>query len=192
MNKLSIQQKSYLVIALSGVVGLIASFLQTLAKLEILSNPQAVLSCNINAVFSCSNILNVWQSSVFGFPNSLMCIVFFTILITAGLIGLGSSINAKARLVIQGLALFFAGFGFWYLWQSIFVIGALCIYCLFCYAPVLVTNGVLFRLNQKELSYNKQAKRIVDYLIKNSYDTLIWVLIAVVIAGEILIKFAAA
>ena len=90
---------------------------------------------------------------MFGFPNSLLCIVFFALTLSAGLIGwVGGRITAKLRLAYQAMAAFFAGFGLWYFWQSIFNPGSLCIYCLFCYAGVLLINGAWFRLNYKDLT----------------------------------------
>ena len=64
------QQKLYLVMVVGALAGFIASFWQLLDKLELLKNSQAVLSCNLNSVFSCSNILNAHVSSIFGFPGT--------------------------------------------------------------------------------------------------------------------------
>ena len=181
----------YAVITLAGIVGFLASFLQMIEKIELLKNPNSALFCNINAVFSCSNILNVWQSSVFGFPNSLMCVTFFAIMMTAGIIGwTGSSMNKKLRLIFMGMSLFFVGFGFWYLWQSIFVVGALCIFCIFCYGAVLAISGAWLRLNYKDLSLNKNNKQILDRIVRSNYDIAFWLLIAVIIIVEAILKFA--
>lgn len=181
----------YRLITLAGAVGFIASFLQMIEKVELLKNPNSVLFCNINAVFSCTNILNVWQSSVFGFPNSLMCIAFFVLMLTAGLIGwTGSSISKTLRLIFMGFAWFFVGFGFWYLWQSIFVVGAICIFCLFCYAAVLAISGAWLRLNHKDLKLNKGLKRSLDKAISKNFDIVFWLVIAIIIAIESIIKFA--
>lgn len=82
-----LHKRLYETIAIAGAIGFLASFFQLLEKIHLLEKPSAQLICNINPVFNCTNILNVWQSSVFGFPNSLICIVFFVIMTTAGLIG---------------------------------------------------------------------------------------------------------
>jgi uncharacterized membrane protein len=181
----------YAVITLAGIVGFLASFLQMIEKIELLKNPNSALFCNINAVFSCSNILNVWQSSVFGFPNSLMCVSFFAIMITAGIIGwTGSSMNKKLRLIFMGMSLFFVGFGFWYLWQSIFVVGALCIYCIFCYAAVLSISAAWLRLNRHDLKLNKKNEKFLGNIISKNFDVAFWLLIAIIIIIEAVIKFA--
>ena len=191
MKQLSQQKILFGTITIASTVGFLASFLQMIEKVTLLENPQAVLTCNINSVFSCTNILNAWQSSVFGFPNSLMCISLFAILLAVGLVGwTGGVINGKLRLVFQGMALFFIGFGFWYLWQSIFIVGSLCIYCIFCYAAVLAISGAWFRLNRSDWPVSKNIQRLINRLITSGNDTFIWLFIALVIVIEMVIKFA--
>jgi uncharacterized membrane protein len=181
----------YAVITLAGVIGFLASFFQLLDKIELLKNPSSILFCNLNPVFSCSNILTVWQSSVFGFPNSLMCIIFFVMTLVAGLIGwTGGSITKIMRMVFMGFAWFFVGFGFWYLWQSIFVVGAICIYCVFCYAAVLAISGAWFRLNYRDLRIYKTNQHLIDIILSNGFDIAFWLMIATVIIIEAIIKFA--
>jgi uncharacterized membrane protein len=190
MKQLSKLKMLYGIITIASIMGLLASFLQMIEKITLLENPHAVLTCNINSVFSCTNILNVWQSSVFGFPNSLMCTVFFSLTMAIGLVGwTGGSINSRLRLVFMGLSLFFIGFGFWYLWQSIFIVGALCVYCMACYAAVLVISSAWVRLNSKDMNLNKQSQKYLDRMIVSGYDLIIWTLIAVIIIAEVLIKF---
>lgn len=176
---------------LGASVGLLASFFQLLEKITLLKNSEAVLTCNLNSVLSCSNVLNAPQSSVFGFPNSMMCLVFFGLMLSAGLIGwFGAQINVRIRILYQLFALFFVGFGFWYLWQSIFNIGALCLYCLFCYSGLLLINAMWFRLNYKDYRLGKRLRRVADKMVASGADLFFWCLIAAAIGLEALIKFA--
>lgn len=185
------QKNLFAIITLSAIIGFAASFWQMIEKITILTTPTEPLSCNINAVFNCSNILNVWQSSVFGFPNSLMCIAFFSIMLTIGLVGwTGGMINKTLRLTMQGFTLFFICFGFWYLWQSIFAVGAICVFCLFCYAAVLAISFAWLRINQHDLSVNKRFKKFIDDTIADGSDLFIWLSIALIIIGEIVWQFA--
>ncbi len=186
----STQKLSYGILTVGSAVGFVASFLQMLEKITLLKNTDAVLSCNLNSVFSCSNILNAPQSSVFGFPNSLLCISFFAVMLSAGLIGwTGGLITSKLRLVYQAMTLFFVGFGFWYFWQSIFNVGSLCIYCIFCYGGVLAISGAWFRLNYQDLPVGKGAQKQLDRAVASGADIFVWCLIALVIALEAIIKF---
>lgn len=185
------QRMLFAVITIGAGVGLIASFWQMLEKITLLKNTDAVLSCNLSSVLNCSNILNAPQSSVFGFPNSLMCIAFFAVMLSAGLVGwTGGRISAKLRLVYQAMTVFFVGFGFWYFWQSIFNIGSLCIFCLFCYSGVLAVNAAWFRLNYKDFPVSKKTQKMLDRAVASGTDLFAWCLIAIAIAIEAIIKFA--
>lgn len=190
MKPLPKQKLLYGTLTVAAIVGFVASFLQMLEKITLIGNPQSALTCNLNAVFSCSNILNAPQSSVFGFPNSLLCISFFALMLSAGLIGwTGGLIGRRLRLFYQAMALFFVGFGFWYLWESIFNIGSLCIFCIFCYSSVLVISGVWFRLNYKDMPVSKKVQRLFNRAVSSGYDIFLWLLIALIIITEALIKF---
>lgn len=172
-------------------VGFLASFLQMLEKITLLKNSNAVLTCNLNSTFNCSNILNAHQSSVFGFPNSLLCMTFFAIMLSAGLVGwTGSAINKNLRFVYQAMTLFFIGFGFWYFWQSIFNVGALCIYCIFCYTGLLFISGSWFRLNYRDYSLSKNTMAAVERWVARGADIFVWCLIALALILEGIIKFA--
>lgn len=184
------QKTLYGIITIASVIGFLAAFLQMLEKLALLRNADTNLVCNINAFFSCSNILNAWQSSVFGFPNSLMCVSFFAITMTAGLIGWTSgSISKTMRLIFQGMTIFFVGFGFWYFWQSIFAIGSICLYCIFCYVGVLAVSYAWLRLNHKDISINEKSKKLISRMVASNTDILIWLGIAIIIVAEMIIKF---
>ena len=185
------QKLLYAILTVGAAIGFLASFLQMLEKITLLKNSDAVLSCNLNSVFSCSNVLNASQSSVFGFPNSLLCIAFFALMFSAGLIGLtGSVINNRVRLVYQAMSLFFLGFGLWYFWQSIFNIGVICIYCLFCFGGLLLINGAWFRLNYKDYGFSKKTLSKVERWVNKGADIFFWCLVALVITLWAIIKFA--
>ena len=185
------QRTMYTLAALGGAVGLTASFLQTLEKLTLLRNANAELACNLNSVFSCSNVLNAWQSSVFGFPNSLMCMVLFTIFGSIALAGaLGAKLPRGLRLGVQGLSLFTLGFGLWFLMESTYVIRSLCLYCLFCFSGLLVINWSLMRLNAAELPIGARGRAALQRAIKSGADIFVWVLIALALAFIMILQFS--
>lgn len=171
-----------------SVIGMLASFLQTLEKLSLLKNGEAALYCNINSVFSCTNVLNAPQSSVFGFPNSIMCLILFTIFFAIGLVGvMGGQIPRKLRLATQFLSLFTLGFGLWFMWQSVYAIAAVCIFCLFCLTGLLAVNWAWLRLNAADYTgaWGKRAQAVVA----SGRDTYVWLLIAAVVVTAIVTKF---
>lgn len=192
MTKISINnlQKLYFVAFGSSLVGLVASFLQAIQTINYYKFPEKDLSCDLNSVFNCAGVFGAWQSSVFGFSNSLMCIVFFTLMLGVSLVGMtGSKINKNVRLLIQFLALFFLGFGAWYLWSSTFVIAALCIYCIFCYSAVIALNFALLRINIKDLPISNKVSGVLEGAIAKNYDILFWIIWASLIASMFVYKF---
>lgn len=181
----------YRTVVLGSAIGLAAAFWQTLEKLTLLKSQDAVLNCNLDSVFSCSNVLNAAQSSVFGFPNSLIAMTFFTFFLGTGLVGLsGGRISRALRLWIQGLALFMLGFALWFLYQSTFNILAICIFCLFIFAGLLLVNGAWLRLNVADWPLlTKPAKERLSARTAAGADIFAWTLLAVAVLATIAVKF---
>ena len=164
-------------------VGLISSLVQTIELISYRSQPATKLICDVNAVFSCSSVFDAWQSRVFGFSNSLVCLTFFGL--SAGIAlaaATGSELNKKLRFVFHFLSVFFLGLGAWYLWQSTYKIGAICMFCLFCYAAVIAMNWAWFRLNYEQLSASKKVQQRLSGAVRSNVDVLIAVLWACMIA----------
>lgn len=185
------QRLIYAILAGGGTVGLVASFLQTTEKLQLLKNADQALVCDLNSVFSCTSVLNAWQSSVFGFPNSLMCMVVFTVFLTVGFVGLtGGTLPARLRHVMHGLAVFMLGFGLWFLWQSIYSIGSLCLYCLICFTGLVMVNWAWLRLNADDMPFlSTAARNKLKAGIGRGADTFGWITLVLVVAFAIALKF---
>lgn len=176
--------------ATGGIIGMIAAFLQTTEKIALLKDEDAILACDLNSVFSCTNVLNAWQSSVFGFPNSLMCMALFTIFASFALTGLsGGVLPRKLRLGIHALSLFTLGFALWFLTQSIYVINALCILCIFCFAGLLLVNWGWLRLNATDLPIGERGRAFVKRRIANGADTFTWILLGLAVAFAMIMRF---
>lgn len=168
--------------AAASAVGLVASFIQLLEKLSLLKNPHIALSCNLNSVFSCSNVLNAWQSSVFGFPNPVVGLVMFTFFLTVAIFALtGAPIKRRFGGIIQGLAVFMLLFTLWLFYENTYSSKAICIFCLFNGTAVLIINAVMFRHN-----FGKRYKK----LIARGADLFGWALLWLIVAFAMLLKFA--
>ncbi len=138
---------SALWVLIAGVVGLAAAITLTVEKIEILINPDYVPSCSINPVLSCGSVMITPQASAFGFPNPLIGVVSFTIVVVTGVLA-----TAKVRLprwYWGGLAvgtLLGVAFIHWLVFQSLYRIGALCPYCMVVWAvavPLLVVVAAI-------------------------------------------------
>jgi uncharacterized membrane protein len=120
-------------ILLSGVIGLIASSTLLVEKIAMLKDPAFVPSCSINPVLACGSVIGTPQASVFGPPNPLFGIIAFTLVIVTGVLAL-----AKVALPR------------WYwAYQSLYRIGALCPYCMVVWSVTVplfaVAAAIAFR-----------------------------------------------
>ena len=121
-----------------GLVGLAAAFILAVEKFRLLTNPLYVPTCSINATFSCGSVMRSSQAEVFGFPNPLLGLVGFAIVAATG-----AALLAGAKLAgwyWGGLQLGVTGgvvFVHWLMFQSAFVIGALCPYCMVVWVVTL-------------------------------------------------------
>ncbi|MBX3098580.1 MAG: vitamin K epoxide reductase family protein [Salinibacterium sp.] len=115
----------------TGAVGLTASLALTLDKFALLADPNTPLSCNFSALVSCSTNLNSEQGAIFGFPNSLLGLMFWSavIVVGVGLLAGGHFAPWFWGLFSLGSAAAF-GLVVWFIGQSIFVLGVLCPWCM--------------------------------------------------------------
>ena len=93
------------------------------------------------------------------------------------------------RKILHFFSVFFLGFGAWYLWQSAYVIGALCIFCIFCYAGVIAMNWAWLRINANDLPFSKKTKTMLERCFNSGADTFGWLLYAIAFAAILAFKF---
>jgi uncharacterized membrane protein len=118
-------------IVVAGFAGLAASLTLTVEKIKLLADPSYVPSCSINPVLSCGSVMARWQAEAFGFPNPLIGIVAFTVVVVSGVLAVARV--GLPRWYWAGLAigtLLGVGFIHWLIFQSLYRIDALCPYCM--------------------------------------------------------------
>lgn len=127
-----------------GILGFWAAFALTLDKFALLEDPNANLSCNISVLVGCSTNLNSAQGEVFGFPNSLLGIVFWSVTIFVGVAMLAGATFARWFWAIYALvATASLGLVIWFISQSLWVLHILCPWCMVTWAVTIVTFWVL-------------------------------------------------
>jgi uncharacterized membrane protein len=161
-----ISNKTYSwILIIGGAIGILMSLLLTIDKLAIIKNPNVELPCNINPVVSCGPIINTPQASVFGFPNPLIGLLGFGAALSIGvLLAIGSlTLDKKVLnilLVGNTLAILFVH---WLISQALFVIGALCVYCMATWA--FTWPLFWYTLNQKYTIKNSLTYFVGWYLL---------------------------
>ncbi|WP_326696522.1 vitamin K epoxide reductase family protein [Streptomyces sp. NBC_01754] len=143
-----------LLLVITGAAGLLASWVITIDKFKLLEDPGFTPGCSLNPVVACGNIMKSEQAAAFGFPNPMLGIATYSVVI-----GIGAALLAGARfrrwywLGLNAGTLFGVGFCTWLQYQSLYNINSLCLWCclawvativMFCYVTAHnVKHGVL-------------------------------------------------
>lgn len=131
-----------IIMIVGGVLGLLAAVELTIEKIRVLSDSSYVPSCDINPVLSCGSVIITPQAAAFGFPNPILGIIGFSVVVTLGTTLITGSI--LPRWIWLGLntgALLGFAFVQWLVWQSLYSIGALCPWCMVVWtatAPIAI------------------------------------------------------
>ncbi|MGP4003726.1 vitamin K epoxide reductase family protein [Streptomyces sp. 8N706] len=137
-------------LVITGAAGLLAAWVITIDKFKILEakveGKSFTPGCSLNPIVSCGNIMESEQAAAFGFPNPMLGLVTYGMVIA---IGMGLLAGARYRrwfwLGLNAGTLFGVGFCAWLQYQSLYVIGSLCLWCslawvativMFCYVTV--------------------------------------------------------
>jgi uncharacterized membrane protein len=129
-------------LAVTGAIGLLAAFILSVDKVaqlqDKIAGKESVFACDFSVWVSCSNVMASPQSAAFGFPNSFIGIVGFSVVLTLGVVALaGSPLPDWMWAGLQAGTIFGIGFVTWLQYQSIYAIGALCPYCMVVWAVMI-------------------------------------------------------
>lgn len=175
-------------LVIGGILGLLAAFILSLDKLELLRNPNYNPSCNLNPVLSCGSIIGTDQASAFGFPNPFIGLAGFAVIITIGVAMLaGARFKRWFWLGLNSGSLLGILFVHWLIYQSLYTIGALCIYCMLVWSIVwpIFWYTTLYNLREKNLPTQKKFNNVVAFMQRHHLDILIaWYVLIVLLILE--------
>ncbi|GAA4415411.1 vitamin K epoxide reductase family protein [Actinokineospora soli] len=121
-----------------GGLGLVAAAALILEKLAVLRDPAHVPLCSINPVVSCGSVMESPQAEAFGFPNPLLGIAAFAVVVTVGVVGLtGFAPPRWFRIGMLVGVTFGVLFVHWLIFASLYDIRALCPYCMVVWVVVI-------------------------------------------------------
>lgn len=125
----------YSLALISSLIALVVSFILAAETLYLARHPNALLSCDVNMKVSCSTVAQSWQSEIvhlghLAIPNAFLGIAAESVFVTIAVIGLIIRMPRWFTLCtwIGSLCAFM--YAYWLLYQSAFVIQALCPWCL--------------------------------------------------------------
>lgn len=166
-----------------GILGLIASFALSVERVQQLIDPHVQLVCNVNAILNCGTVMQTWQAGVFGFPNSFIGLMGFSVVITVAVAGL-SGVVFPRKFMLAAQVGYWLGliFAYWLFYQSVFVIQVLCPWCL----VVTVSTTLIF---ETLLRYNFRDHKIIGGWFRKDYDKLVTAAWLVLMAIIVVVKF---
>lgn len=123
---------------IGGIIGTVAAAVLIIEKMRLLTNPDYVPSCSLNPVLSCGSIMLTPQAEAFGFPNPLIGVAGFAAVATIGAVLMtGAQLPRWFWLALLAGTAFGVTFVTWLMIQSLYVIGALCPYCMIVWAVMI-------------------------------------------------------
>lgn len=128
----------FLVVA--GVIGFFAAFRLTVDKVGTYINPDVAPSCNAGVLVQCGVNLKSWQGSLFGFPNPVLGVGGWVVVVLIGVLILSGARFARWFWIALNIGMAGAlALVIWLISQSIFVLGTLCPWCMVTWAVTIPT-----------------------------------------------------
>jgi uncharacterized membrane protein len=175
-------------LAIGGAIGLFSAAILIIEKIKLLENPQGALACDINPIIGCGNVINTDQASVFGFPNPLMGVAGFAVVLTLGVLLIARvALPAFVWLGLQAGALFGIGLISWLQYQSIYELHALCPWCMVVWSVTIPIFIWITARNLKAFAPNNPVSRFVG-----DWTLLINILWFVAVISAIWFQFGSA
>jgi uncharacterized membrane protein len=178
--------------ALSASLSLLAAFVLSVEVVQLAKNPDAALSCSLNAVINCASVMKHPSSDLFGFPNSFLGLIAEPIVLTLAVAGL-AGVRFPRGFMAAAQVGYTAGliFAYYLLYVSVFQIGALCPWCLLVTVSTTMVFASLTHYNIREnnLYLSPQVSTKLQSYIKQGYDKFIVATVLAAVTFLILFKY---
>ena len=186
---------TYTEMLVSSLIGLVAALVLSVEAIALAKDPLADLSCNINTVLSCGTVGASWQASLLGFPNAYLGLIAEPVVITIAVAALGGTrfprwfMNSAQVVYLIGLL-----FAFWLFYESYFVIGALCPWCLLVTLTTTTVFTSLLRVNilDNNLGLSQRTYTWLSSWLHAGADTLGVIVIFAILIAMIVLKYGSA
>jgi len=190
MKNITTRTFSYILLGL-GFVGFLASLILSYEKYQVALDPLHIPSCSLSPIVACESVLaSGTDSLLLNIPNSFLGIGAFAALMTVGFMVLaGAKVKKWFWKLFYLTALGGVGTVLFFLTQSLYVIGSLCIYCMATWATViaLFVYSTIWLVQQEVLRVPKFLKKAWPTITKNHVGVVL--MIYLIIFGMILFRF---
>lgn len=177
---------------IGAICSLVAAFVLSRDAIEIVKNPDAHLSCSVNIIVNCATVAKHPSATMFGFPNSFIGLMSEPIVITVAIAGLmGVKFPRKFMFVAQVFYTLGLIFALVLLSISLWVIGALCPWCLLVTLTTIMVWFAITRYNIREnnLYLPKSVSRTLHNWLDKDYDKFTMAVIIFILIATIFVKY---
>lgn len=171
---------------IAGVLGLYAAFQLTLDKFAVLENPDFVPSCSISPFIECTKNLNSPQGAVFGFPNPLMGLIGWSVVLTVIVASLAGGRFARWFWLLFNLGLAAAlVFCIWLISQSFYALGTICVWCTLTWAVTIASFVLTTALNLSRGVFGPGSRRAGRGLLRWSPLVILALYLVVAVLAQV-------
>ena len=186
------RRRTAIEMVVSGVIGLLTSFVLSVEAWHLAANPAATFSCDLSSVISCGTVARTWQAQLLGFPNAFLGIAFESVVIAISVAGIaGVRFPRWYMLGTQALYTVALVFAWWLFLQSYFVIKALCPWCLLITVTTTLVWAGLTRWNVRDghLRLPGRAGPWARGFVASGSDWYVTIAVLVLFVAAILLKY---
>jgi uncharacterized membrane protein len=176
----------FLIIA--SAIGLLAAFELTYEKIQVLIDPEHSVSCDFTLLVQCGANMNSPQGSIFGFPNSLLGLIGWPVVMATGVGSLAGARFARWWWIAFNVAAAGAlGFAIWLISISVFTLGTLCPWCMVTWIAVIPVFWVstFWNLKHGVWSNNETVRDIGSRLLSWSPTVVIASYLTVAVIAQV-------
>ncbi len=180
------------VVAVFAIVGLLASLILSVEKIQLAEHPNAQLPCSLNAFLNCATVMNTPEASLLGFPNSFLGMMAYAALLTVAVAYLfGAKLPKGFMTLVQLGVTVEILFAYWLFFDSVFGIRVLCPFCLMVTFSSTMIFAAVTRYNilEKNLYLAPKTQASLQKFADKEYDKLVVVGWIVLMIALVLVKF---
>jgi len=180
------------IVAVFAAVGLLCSLILSVEKFQLLQNPNQALPCSINAFINCTTVMNTPEASLLGFPNSFIGMMAYSVLLTVAIAYLfGAKLPRNFMALAQLGVTVEIIFAYWLFFDSVFMIQALCPFCLAVTFSSTMIFAAITRYNilENNLYFAPKTQKFWEKVMAKDYDKVgiaAWIVLMVAL---VLVKF---
>lgn len=153
-----------LIVCFFAITGFIAAFTLTIDKIDMLKNPNQVLSCNVNVLLNCGVVMKSQYAEAFGIPLSLLGVAGYPSALLTGIVLIErrkvSPIFAWLTTIPPFLAF---ALSCWFMYVSAYLIGVFCPWCLLSAFSSTCLFFAMLLIHFQEKNFGL-PKRLAEYL----------------------------